>query len=578
MTDLRLHTYNNKVWVPLYAEHRISETGEIGHEGFREEYFGAHSIIVHQEQRVLALTLEGMDVSNISNHKPWVDDDNEFHSASEYEWHDVNGTYPVLSQYFEVERRTEAHINQDLTLALGLKRDGDSWVCPEEDYVEVIKLARNEDGKPIKIEIKAEFLKDYLCATNSGLLLLTYHSRQAISQSFVDLSWQEDEEVDERNDRYRFSGRLIPIHEGHFPFNQSIHVLHAGRTDTDFYEDIPVYEFPTDETSYSQSYVIEPKGRKLHHAIGEIWKKEWVSPAAKSPRVRGDRVPSTLEFVVDNEGNRETSDSLIGPSRWLWFDPNVVNDLLKKQTGMLVWYTSDTGSVGGAWNRAVHFGVNAIGLINVYAKDIGQMAEIDKRTWARHNVSPEAGVSSELLMSQMQAMPADTQAPEQLMFSLIDELDSICKSKFGRPLFKPHPFQKDISKKIHRFQAINLEGFYSLAKEITRFVIERIDVDFLKQLRVETEKLGSLKRLQNILTALGYDGRSMLAVLAGIYELRIADAHLPSTDNIRDSMKLVGVEYEELKLNSGKKLIENVNRSLIQVKTAFENGDFRKVS
>jgi hypothetical protein len=103
-------------------------------------------------------------------------------------------------------------------------------------------------------------------------------------------------------------------------------------------------------------------------------------------------------------------------------------------------------------------------------------------------------------------------------------------------------------------------------------------MDFLKKLKKEDEKLGTLKRLEKILTALGYDGRKIMGVLVGIYELRLADAHLPSTDTITDSMKLVGVNYEDMKLNSGKKLIENVNTSLAQIKEAFDKGNFTKVS
>jgi hypothetical protein len=578
MADMKRHTYNNKVWIPLYAQHKISEVGEVGHEGFREEYFDAHGVIVPQDQQTKALDLEWMDVSVGFGHKPWVDDDNTFHSAVSYEWDDVKGANPVLVQQFEVERSTDIHINQDIILALGLKREGDVWVCPEEDYVEVIKLQRDESGEPIRVEIKAEFLKDYLCASNCGLALLTFQSRQAIQQAFSDLKWKEEDEEIEKTDRYHWSGRLRSIHEGLFPFNQGFHVLHAGRTDTDYSEDIPVYGFPTDETSYSESYNVEPKGRKLVHAIGEIWKREWITPSAKSPRVRRDKVPSKIEFIVDNEGNTETSGTLSGPSRWLWFHPNVITDLLKKRAGVLSWYTRDTGNVGGAWNRSVHFGVNSIGLINVYAKDIGQMRETDKKTWATHNVSPEGGVSAELLMSQMQARPAVTIAPEQSFFSLIEEIQNISKAKLETDLFRGHSSEKDIMRKIHRFQASNLEGFYLLCKEITRFLIERIDMDFLKKIKKEDEKLGTLKRLEKILTALSYDGRSIVGVLVGVYELRLADAHLPSTDKIMESMKLVGVDYEDLKFNSGKRLIENVNTSLIQIKEAFDKGDFTKVS
>lgn len=578
MKDLKRHTFNNKVWIPLYAQTQIAESGETGHVGYREEYFGAHSVIVPVDQQAAALELEWMDLDAGFGHKPWIDGDDKFHAAADFLENEVHATHPVLVQTIEVERRNDLHINQDIILALGLVREDDVWVCPEEDYVEVIKLERNKDDEPTKVEIKAEFLKDYLCASNSGLLLLTYQSRRAIEESFDDVEW-EDGEASEENKAFRWEGRVQEAFEG----NSLIDILgaavvsHAWRTDTDYDEDIPKYDFPTNDTSASETYTVRSANRKVQRAAGQIWKSEWIEPATRSPRVRRDKVESKLEFIVDNEGNRETSETLSGPSRWLWFHPNVINELLKKRTGTLSWYSENTGNVGGAWNRSVHFGVNSVGLINVYAKDIAQMREVDKKIWANHNVSPEGKVSAELLMSQMEANPADTVAPEQDFFTLINEIQEISRAKLGNGLFREHSSEQAISRKIHRFQATSLDGFYLLCKEITRFLIERIDIDFLKTLRKEDDKLGSLKRVEKILRALEYDGRAIMGVLVGVYELRLADAHLPSTDNIKDAMTLVGIDYEALRLLSGKKLIQNVNDSLAQIEEAFDKGDFTKL-
>ncbi len=117
-----------------------------------------------------------------------------------------------------------------------------------------------------------------------------------------------------------------------------------------------------------------------------------------------------------------------------------------------------------------------------------------------------------------------------------------------------------------------------MCKDITRFLIERIDIDLLKHLKTESEpKLGSLKRLERILTALGYDGRKVLGVLVGIYELRLADAHLPSTSDVEEAMALVGVDYEDIRLNAGKHLLQNINTTLVQIKAAIEHGDLTKL-
>lgn len=574
MIDLKKHTFNNKVWIPLYSQYKISEKGDIRHKGFSEEYFGAHSLIVPQDQKTIALNLQWMDLTVGFGHKPWVDDDNMFHSAIEYERGNVSGINPVFEQYFEIEHGRDIHINQDIVLGLGLKREGDLWICPEEDYVDVIRLKRNDENKPVLVEIKAEFLKDYLCGSNSGLILLTYQSRQAIEESFDYLDWAEEKEENTTN--YDWTGRFLSVYEGDSLFG-SASVFWMGRTDTDYSEDIPVYEFPTDENTRSEKWDVKPTGKELTHAMGEIWKKEWIEPALKSPRVRGDRVPSKLEFIVDNEGKTETSETLESPSRWLWFHPDVINDLLKKRTGVLTWHSEDTGNIGGAWHRSVHFGVNSIGLVNVYAKDIAILDEIDKKVWARHNVSPEGRVSAELLSSQMQAIPAKTDAPEQDFFLVIQEIQKISKSKLGQELFREHSFEEGINKRVHRFQATSLEGFFLLCKEITRFLIERIDMDFLKTLKKEKDNLGTLKRLENILVSLGYDGRKIMGVLVGVYDLRLTDAHLPSKGKTQDAMKLVEIDYDEMGFNSGEELIKNVNNSLIEIGRAFYNGDFTKL-
>jgi hypothetical protein len=577
MADLKKYRFENKVWIPLYAQQVVFEEGKAGFVGFREEYFEAHSLIVSTNQKNEALVLEWMDVSGGSDNKPWFDGEKTLRPASNYESDDVQGTIPVLIQYFEVQRTNEIHLNEDIVLGLGLKRIGDVWIRPEEDNVEVIRLIRNDNSDSVRVNIKAEFLKDFLCAANAGLILLTYQSRKAIALRFENFG-TESERSDGPSSNYEWEGAIGDVFEGNSVLDILGHakVFHAWRTDTDYDEDIPVYEFPGETTS--ESYDVQSSNRPVHQASGRIWKKEWINPAAISPRVRQDKSPSRLEFVVDNEGRRETSDTLTGPSRWLWFHPNVINDLLKKPYSVLRWYTQDTGQVGGAWNRSVHFGVNSTGLINVYAKDIALLREIDKRIWANHNVSPEGKVSAELLMSQMQAHPADTEAPEAAFFRLLEELQDVSRAKFGRELLRYHPSLEEISKKIHRFEAITLEGFYSLCKEITRFLIERIDIDLLKEVRTETEpKLGSLKRLERILTAFGYEGRKQLRVWAGVYDLRLADAHLPSSTDIQNAMSLVGIEYEDLKLKAGMRLLQNVNTATGQIIEALRNGDSTKL-
>jgi hypothetical protein len=50
-------------------------------------------------------------------------------------------------------------------------------------------------------------------------------------------------------------------------------------------------------------------------------------------------------------------------------------DILSVRGGNLQWYTAQTGAVGFLQSGRVHFGINTLGLINVYAKDIALLPD-----------------------------------------------------------------------------------------------------------------------------------------------------------------------------------------------------------
>src|SRR5262249_3402533 len=216
------------------------------------------------DQKKAALGLSWTHVMGGSGDKPWIGAEKEFHSASEFEY-DVKGSLPVLVQYIEVERSRDLYVNQDVVLGLGLKRLGDVWGGPEEDNVEVVRLLRNSERRPVRLEIKAEFLKDYLCAASSGLILLTYESRRAVGERFEKFD-REDEDFEGESSSYEWKGALREVFEGNSLLDilGQARVLHAWRTDIDYDEDIPSYEFPGETAS--NSYDVKSSGRKVSQA------------------------------------------------------------------------------------------------------------------------------------------------------------------------------------------------------------------------------------------------------------------------------------------------------------------------
>jgi hypothetical protein len=206
----------------------------------------------------------------------------------------------------------------------------------------------------------------------------------------------------------------------------------------------------------------------------------------------------------------------------------------------------------------VHFGVNSLGLINIYAKDIALLPEWQQKIWAGYNVSPEGKVSEELLASQMKAVPANTQAPEAFLKNGLNLLNELSQKKLGILLFKDHDYTPQLLHTLHRFRAIDKAGLYALAKDVARLTADSIDAAAIQTIVSPPKgtKWGSLKSLENLIAS-KIDpkiARSMLSPLVRVYELRHADAHLPSSE-VDAALALVGVDQSFPFIQQGYQLL-----------------------
>jgi len=545
MLDLRKRFYDKAVWIPLRAVNTVLSIGKYGYLGHKEEFFGAGTLAVPLNKKADAEKLGWEDVGIIHDHCSYVDE-GIYHQADLYEDYEgkFTGIHLLLAQRGNSAEHSVWHLHQDLVIALGLKREGDIWICPDEGYIDVAHLKRREDGSAYLLEIRAEYLKDYLCAKNMALYITSYRNREIVVEDASFINWPENP-MSQIKGGDRWEGRVVEIHEGGNPFGAKTAIFHVSRTDVDPEEDVPTFDFPTDENTVSKSWTKEDKGRKLYVMQGELWRNEWINPSTLSPRIRRDKVPSTVFFITDSSGTRENEDTLDKHGRWLWFKPDVIMALAHRRGGALQWYTRDTGGVRCSPDYNVHFGINQLGLINVYAKDISLLPEWQQRIWAGYNVSPDGKVSEELLASQVRAIPASTKAPEPFFSKGIELLNQITLEKFGFSLFREHKQKSQLLSICHRFRSIDLSGFLSLAKDLARLTADSIDATALQNVVKPPKgtKWGSLKSLENVLAKYveHEKARSLLSPLVGIYELRHADAHLPSSE-LKESLGLVRVD------------------------------------
>jgi hypothetical protein len=75
----------------------------------------------------------------------------------------------------------------------------------------------------------------------------------------------------------------------------------------------------------SESFTVCPTGRKLYCLSGRMWVKNWILPASKSPRIRGDIVEARVPFQVENQKSKTLSGDALRTHRgWLSSFPQTV--------------------------------------------------------------------------------------------------------------------------------------------------------------------------------------------------------------------------------------------------------------
>ncbi len=576
--DIRRRPLQDAAWIPLRAIEDYIREKTFGEVGYLRDTFACGSLAVPLEHRALGDKLGWSDIG-VGHETRSYADEKGYKSADQYwlNWssRDAVGVELVITQGFGWDDSVW-HLNVDVIAALHLRQEGDVWVKPDEGYVEVVRLHRDAGGQPIKLEMRTEHLRDYLAARQMALRVAWYRDRDAVLSNVDHVEWRDDPPSIEEP-HYRFEALCHDLHEGSgMPFGGQSAVFTARRTDVYPEDDVPEFGPETDDNVEAESRTFSHQGARVSRVQGEVWSEEWVEPATHSVRVRGDEVPSTTTFIVDASGQTQTADELDNEEigKYLWFRPEVIPNLLSRRGTKWHWYTRETGGIELTRGYGVHFGVNRLGLINAYAYDIGKLPEWQRRIWQGFNVAPEGGVSAELLDAQQRVKPARTLAPEAHLSEALEAVDKQFLARFGVPLFRSHSSRTDISASVHRFRALDQQGVFALAKDISRLIIEAIDTSELHRIAPPPKGgggTGSMKSLERVLATITTptDARGALTNLVGIYELRGADAHLPSAE-LEEAFRLAGVNKAASPIEQGLQILLRTMQVLASLHTMLE--------
>jgi hypothetical protein len=569
--DWILHTketrrsFSNSTWVSLRASNE-SEKGRHDEIGYVKEYFGCGSAAFPQEQRGFADTLSWSDIGIGRGAQPYAYEDGYYASVEQYQYHDRKpiGVRLVFEHPQPVVGGTLWILNPDLVIALHLIKDGLNWVRPEEDFVVVAREVLDEDGSHSLIEIKREFLMDYLAARNLSLRLSYYRQRVENVTALEGTAYEGLADHQEERDGGQFE---LLVRELDNVYGGSWASFRVWRTDVDEDEDAPVMgPEKVDNTGHEQNEGVRG-GYSGVRIEGEFFRDEWIEHQGHSARVRGDAEKNLPQFIVETDGTRMASADLDNEDvgRWLFFRPGIVNELLKHQGFSLSWATAETGGIHSTSGYVAHFGINSSDLITVYACDVARLAPWEQHIWAAHNVVPEGKVSSELLASQVKVDPANTRAAEDLLFFSMRLLQTGFRHNFGVELYTHDIDDTAAMQTVSRFVSTDQAALLRLAKDIVRVFTERLDARTLRGLSThkDKEKLGTKRLLEDILAQkIGPEkARQVFGPIAGAYDMRLGDAH-PTSSTIKDALKLARIDEDRSFLRQGEQLIYNFGHSV----------------
>ena len=241
MEDIRRRRYSTSVWIPLRLSEIIRHEGQEHRPNSKTEYLAANCVAVPLHRREEE-ELTWNNVSLMHDGGPYALSVDNYKHSEIFRLNDIDdfGVDLVTVQHLDADLPSIWHINQDMILALNLIEDGEFWVRPEEGFVQVIRHRRNASGRSIAIEMKSEFLKDYLAARGMALRLCTYRQRTAIVQDRSFLTWDSDADNIE-TDQDRLSHRIWEVDAEGSMADRSMAVFHVSRTDVDEGEDVPIY-------------------------------------------------------------------------------------------------------------------------------------------------------------------------------------------------------------------------------------------------------------------------------------------------------------------------------------------------
>lgn len=364
-----------------------------------------------------------------------------------------------------------------------------------------------------RVTVHRDYLRDFMSATKTGLLISIVADRFANAPSEDDLGIKpiQDEAIDD--------------------LSKITTIIHQPESEGDLFQGRSIFH---------RNMILEPYDapkfeRSPWHFFGKFQ----------------DDVSQLPVFIVNSEGKKLSLprnrylptyiETRIGSFGYLYFRPEVLQKYLRVPGFRVFFHMRNWGIASLPGDQGtIDVGINSHGLINAFAPDIAGLNIAEQAYWASFSSLPSGEVCEEMFQTRMQQNPPHSPSVIDLVKESCKHMEDIFKELASIRVFNPiQPNNTELSRLSVGPLTTQYDELLELAKILYGWIIETMEVDSLrkvlntlgKSIDGETKKLRQIKLIERILIAKGMkedDARSVTGPLVGLNELRIGAAHIGS--------------------------------------------------
>jgi hypothetical protein len=374
------------------------------------------------------------------------------------------------------------------------------------------------DDTILSLEVRAEYLKDYLEEKGCSLILAYFQSRD-LESSEEGLSMPEDNRDTfqiqggkaVRSDRAREGYELhwfCPIRSSDISFGYQESLLEKRQS----------LKFRTKQGyRFTKQEVIEEEG--------------FEEAGYRRPAIGADDIQEALGFFG-----------------WTFFDPEVLDRYRRSSKGSVSEWSEQGMTIGWMDKMSLRAYWNEEDLVTIIIDDLEKIPDEELPHWHQHNTSPEGDIPEEMITNYIEADFVGTESPAQAVINAITETNEAFNREYQAPLYKKTEEEIDVESisTIPREERHELLDTMANAHQI---VVENLRIDSLKS-EIPEDSMDNIEGKKSALyefVNMVSDTKTAVEVLEPIntiHDLRTEESHM-EINNGGWSRAMETLEYDE---------------------------------